>query len=379
MSEIMEHFWRTQSCKKGLRLLSLSKICTPKKNGGLNILNIHVHALARKATLLPTFILQYQPWSQMMAFMSSKIKTSSYGNWHFLAWEVTFGKVQGYIPGYPYTSHLLSDWKLVTKHAVWRGRPGPQGNSLRIENIHWSAIFSVALEPRKSYFVSRKNIITIGDVVDDHGMVISFPNAVARFGIGLHYRSLWHLIQNMLLPISPIPPLLQDQRYLDWLVMGVPLMQIAAKHVYSKMQPSPWIIDHCNALWHLQKPTTWWRKRLHNLWKSDLPLKERLFLWRCLVGILPVGSLLAARSIASASCIRCHRLAETPYHLLWACQHSYDLIGRVFDCLRLRYPAYKFGKQFWLFGIVPPTLGSSEIFFMWVRFCLFWEIYNYRN
>lgn len=175
MLEIMEHFWRTQSCKKGLRLLSLSKICTPKKNGGLNILNIHVHALVRKATLLPTFILQYQPWSQMMAFMSSKIKTSSYGNWHFLAWEVTFGKVQGYILRCPYTSHLLSDWKLVTKHAVWRGQPGPQGNSLRIENL----------------------------------------------------------------PISPIPPLLQDQRYLDWLVMGVPLMQITAKHVYSKMQPSP--------------------------------------------------------------------------------------------------------------------------------------------
>ena len=55
-------------------------------------------------------------------------------------------------------------------------------------------------EPCKSCFVSCKNIITIGDVVDDHGMVISFPNAVARFGIGLHYRSLWHLIQNMLLP-----------------------------------------------------------------------------------------------------------------------------------------------------------------------------------
>ena len=54
-SEIISNFWCSKQSHRGIRLLSLEKICTPLLSGGLNFLNFHVHMLGRKATLLPKF------------------------------------------------------------------------------------------------------------------------------------------------------------------------------------------------------------------------------------------------------------------------------------------------------------------------------------
>ncbi|MCO5577736.1 hypothetical protein L7F22_031568 [Adiantum nelumboides] len=67
MSQAMELLWKTHSKRKALRLLRMQSTCRPRSHGGLNILNLHFHLLARKATLLADFFAQVQPWSRMLA------------------------------------------------------------------------------------------------------------------------------------------------------------------------------------------------------------------------------------------------------------------------------------------------------------------------
>ena len=127
----------------------MSRVCTPKSHGGLNILNIHHHVIARKAALLFTYASQKQPWTQMMAFQCEQASTKAFGRWKVSHWEVVFGHFVGRIKGCPYTSHLLSDFKKASSGMLWNGRQ--HSNSLRSESLYWSAAFEEPLglkEPR---------------------------------------------------------------------------------------------------------------------------------------------------------------------------------------------------------------------------------------
>ncbi|MCO5603297.1 hypothetical protein L7F22_057446 [Adiantum nelumboides] len=81
MSTILTHLWRTHAHKKGLRLMSMAKLCTLRRFGGLNILDLRRQVLARKAILLPTLMQLSQPWTLMFAYLSQHVVTSSFGHW----------------------------------------------------------------------------------------------------------------------------------------------------------------------------------------------------------------------------------------------------------------------------------------------------------
>ena len=117
---------------------------------------------------------------------------------------------------------------------------------------------------------------------------------------------------------------------------------------YTFLQPMPWIHNHANHLWHMQKPLSWWSKNLNVLWKAKLPLKQRLFLWRCIIGTLPVGATLVKRKIAAATttCLRCHAFAETVPHLLWFCHSSRLLTQKISSLLCLCSQAPGLGNFF---------------------------------
>ena len=78
-SEIISNFWCSKQSHRGIRLLSLEKICTPRLSGGLNFLNLHLHMLARKATLLPKFAEKTLPWARMLFDMFDHLTTKSFG------------------------------------------------------------------------------------------------------------------------------------------------------------------------------------------------------------------------------------------------------------------------------------------------------------
>lgn len=51
--------------------------------------------------------------------------------------------------------------------------------------------------------------------------------------------------------------------------------------MYRRVFPSPWIQDHANRLWSLNKSDKRWKRRLSNILGNGMPLKQRLFMWRC--------------------------------------------------------------------------------------------------
>ncbi|MCO5559209.1 hypothetical protein L7F22_012804 [Adiantum nelumboides] len=183
--------------------------------------------------------------------MCEHIVIPSFGHWRPTYWEVIFGQLEGHISGCPFTSSLIVDWKAVTLHMRWHGRPPTLGNSLRLESLHWSKVFSSTLvqhSPRQAYFLSEKEICQVHQVVDDAGHVLSFPDAASRFYLGHHYSSLWREIQRMLADFLPVPPLNEDSRFSDWKLADSKLDCISASNVYALLQSDVWIVRHGNRL-----------------------------------------------------------------------------------------------------------------------------------
>lgn len=200
-------------------------------------------------------------------------------------------------------------------------------------------LFSLASqEPVRTYNFSKMGIRYIADVVDDQGQISLFPQAMTQYGLGMHHRPIWKNIRDLWQPLLPIPPLSHEDMLDDWklCLVGlnlrlVPLRKLTSKQTCRLLQPMPWIHIYANQFWHLQKTLCWWSKNLNVLWKAKLPLKQRLFLWRCITCTLPVGATLVKRKIATAttSCLHCHAPIETIPHLLWYCPCSKSLIGRI--------------------------------------------------
>ena len=117
------------------------------------------------------------------------------------------------------------------------------------------------------------------------------------------------------------------------------------------------------------------------LWKTKLPLKQRLFLWRCIIGTLSVGVTLVKRKIAMtiAFCLYYHALIETVPHMLWFCLCFRFLIQQISQMLRVHFPNMTFGKHFWLFGICATPLKPYSLFLHWSRFRALWTFWTTNN
>ena len=115
------------------------------------------------------------------------------------------------------------------------------------------------------------------------------------------------------------------------------------------------------------------------IWKSKMPLKQRVFLWRCLTGTLSVGVTLARRHITTSTCLRCMAPSETIPHLLWHCPCSVILLRGISSYLCLRFPTHRFGKYLWLFGKHLRSLSQYSLFLFWVRYWALWTIWSEHN
>ncbi|KAI5072123.1 hypothetical protein GOP47_0012229 [Adiantum capillus-veneris] len=243
------------------------------------------------------------------------MNTKAYSNWITDQWEVALGRFEGTIPGCPHSTRLILDWKHVLSQIKWSGRSSLNGNSLRKESLHWSAVFPFPLavtQPVKAYNLMKMGIRRIEDVVDENGCVLSFPRVCQKLNLGMHHRPIWRDICALLAPLIPIPILNEEDRLKDWELIGnspgskpVSMQNLTSRQIYRAIVPPPWIQSHGNLLWHMHKSMRWWKMVLSISWKSKLPLKQRVFLWRCMLGILPVGKILASHRIASSSCRRC--------------------------------------------------------------------------
>ena len=123
--------------------------------------------------------------------MFDHLQTKSFGLWETNHWDAFFGKLDRHIKGCLFSSKLLKHSKDVLHHIKWRGRNLKLWNSLRLKSLHWSAIFPQSLveqEPRKAYFVAKKGLKSIANVVNDQGQLLHFNDITCRYNLGPHHR-----------------------------------------------------------------------------------------------------------------------------------------------------------------------------------------------
>ena len=107
--------------------------------------------------------------------------------------------------------------------------------------------------------------------------------------------------------------------------------------------------------------------------------QQRVFLWRCLLGVLLTGQNLQKRLIASPHCTQCDGRSEIVSHLLWTCSLTTTFVPNLSVSLSHRFLGQRFGKYFWLFGQILCTLSSNAYFLQWTRFWALWAIWTARN
>ena len=85
-------------------------------------------------------------------------------------------------------------------------------------------------------------------MVDNRGYVLSFPQATTSYELGMHHRSIWKKIADLLHLFLPIPPMADTDRLMDWQLQPsptythpVPLPALTPIKAYRLLQPAPWI------------------------------------------------------------------------------------------------------------------------------------------
>ena len=166
MSQAMEMLWKTKSSKKALRLLKMDYVCSPRKSGGLNVLNLHFHALAKRChccllsqsknslgqRCLPTCLRLWPPLPMVNGILT-------YGKYSLAS---LWGKFQDVL--------LLLHCFLIGSRFFHASNGIPHIHMLTLSARRVSVLFFTILlyaKRLKVYNLSKVGIRHIDDVVDD--------------------------------------------------------------------------------------------------------------------------------------------------------------------------------------------------------------------
>lgn len=158
---------------------------------------------------------------------------------------------------------------------------------------------------------------------------------------------------DLLRPFIHVLPLADRVLFLEWQLQPTascdhPLLlsTLSSIKVYKLLQPAPWIQEHANPVWHLRKFLSWWKKNLTMLWKSKMPFKQRLFLWKCLtlppiIGVcLPMRLFFICCKLAHSKSllIKISGLVWETFLAIWQIQHPLS-----------RYSLFFYWVRYWAF------------------------------
>lgn len=116
-------------------------------------------------------------------------------------------------------------------------------------------------------------------------------------------------------------------------------------------------------------------------WNKEIPLKVRCFVWRAMLGRIPVAETLALRGVNSMSqmCPLCNLELETVNHLLVNCEFKHAVQYWIFRWCGIQPGRFSCSKEFiegtHLWGNCPKKrlIGNT------ILFCLLWNVWIYRN
>ena len=166
--------WNAKPSKAVSPPVKWNIVCTPKKLGGLGILDLDTHMHARRATFIHHMLDNKLPWTACMWGLIHLENVLCHGKWDLSDWDKMFSHAP--LKVYALTaSTLITSWKMSCAHLIWKGRMRYIDNSLRSE--HWS--FLLKIPPaismgKQSRYLAKKGIMHLTHVSDSEGTFLCF-------------------------------------------------------------------------------------------------------------------------------------------------------------------------------------------------------------
>lgn len=330
LEKIMNRFWweTKSSGGGGVHWLSWSRMCVPKKLGGLGFKRLHEFNLA---------LLAKQGWrflTQPDSLATKIFKARYFADGSFLQAKL------GANPSYVWRSIFAS------QELLQRGCYRRIGNG-RTTNI-WGEPWlpdkdaPLLVTPRSEFH----GLATVSSLIDPETSDWDVPllnemfcdrdvELIRKIPVSLSYEDQWCWRDD---------------------IRGI----YTVKHGYK--------LNTVGAGVELSPFTSWSR-----LWKSRFPPKVLNFIWRCARAILPTRTILLGRGVMiDVECPLCHSHPETPLHLFRQCIHTSAFWDNILD---VPVPAQDECFEGWLSWIF--EIKDAHVILHCVA--LFWSIWLCRN
>ena len=137
----------------------------------------------------------------------------------------------------------------------------------------------------------------LGLVTIEHGILESSRTMMAfwtiknKFHIPRGYGYIWQSILALPTLVFPIPELVVENPWKDWSFgIGKSIFVVHTNEVYHKLvEDRVWLPNKVLDTWYITRHVQWWRRVLDAGWQSHLPFRAKVFLWRAIVGGLPLA------------------------------------------------------------------------------------------
>ena len=388
LAQALKYTLWNKEFKIGINWVSWTHICTLKHLGGASLLNLEDHMVARRFSLLKGMCSGFQPWAEIICYFVEKVgiqcgRTNIATSWwHIINSTRSFKCSESYI-----VQHLVVSWQRCLKLFNWKPPDCRKNiNSLPTEVITSSRLLQwEGKENLKSKFnrMAKLGLVTVEDgILETQRKMMAFRTARSRFHIPTGYGQIWQSILDLPILSMPIPQLLVEEPWNDWCFDNKKsIFAVYTNDVYHKLvEDRAWVAHKFFATWHITRDGEWWSKILDAGWKSCLPFRAKVFLWRTMVGGLPLAMALKRRNISSGTCVFCPSVDEDATHRFISCHVSQGIwivISQLWDSLtgNILSPFQ------WVFieaDRVLPT-PTYKVVLDYLRYLGMWYSWSFRN
>ena len=318
--------WKKES-RLGMSWVSWNNICTPKRLGGVALLNLEDHMVARRFNLLKGMCIGTQPWAEIIRYFVEKVgiyhgKTRiSTSWWHVINSTRVFKCSESIM-----VQQLVLSWQRCLELFHWSPPECRKDtNSLAAEVLassrllHWEGKESLNTQFNR---MARLGLVTVEDgILQSCRKMMAFRTVRNKFHIPRGYGYIWESILTLPRLVFPIPMLLVADPWKDWSFgIGQSLFVVNTNDVYHKLvEDRAWLETKVANTWYITRHIKWWTRVLDAGWQSRLPFRAKVFLWRVIVGGLPLAMALKRRNISNGTCFFCTVVDEDARHRFITC------------------------------------------------------------
>ncbi|KAH7425776.1 hypothetical protein KP509_11G070100 [Ceratopteris richardii] len=206
---LLKNFLWEKKHSRALVLSSWDFVCQPRTNGGLGILNLHSHTIARQAAFImlitsPHNLLWFDIFWKIIENAEVRFKAT----WKVDDWNKFFSHAPLYSSS-PTLNFLLRSFKSAMLYLKWNGRQRYVGNSFASLSPYWSFLSNPPIAHSlgaATRYLNNKGIDSIGKCYDSKWDLLSFPLVKRKYSVGPAYRSAWvqlsHFLHQFQIPLS---------------------------------------------------------------------------------------------------------------------------------------------------------------------------------